>query len=209
MTNNKGYLLVEGQGEVAAAQNLIARLSKNVGLFQPWAAPRRWINLQHWNPKRQGVMRAAEFIRTKPDAGALLILRDEDDACPATIAPTMASNLRGLNLPFPTAFVLLRPEYEVLFLPCMAKMGPAGVPDGVKWPESSWEAKRDVKGWISAQLPPGRRYKPTVSQLQMTRCIDFDLLREADVPSFGSLERALRFLAAHSGMRGAVYPPAA
>ena len=145
-------------------------------------------------------MAGAEFIRNKSDVGALLILRDEDDECPKDLAPSMAERLRSLNLPFPTAYVLLHPEYEVLFLPCLEKMG------FPKWDGRSWEARRGIKEWLSKQLPRGHAYKPTVDQLNMTQKIDLTLLREAKVPCFGSLERALLFLSRHLNDDGAVYP---
>jgi len=194
----KGYLLVEGHGEVEAAQNLIVRVSQTVGLHLPWNRPLRWPNLHQWQGIRTGGVKAgAELIRSKPDAGALLILRDEDDQCPKQLAPEMAQQLRTLNLPFPTAYVLLHPEYEVLFLPCLSKMGfPA-------WDRDSWEARR---GRLSGQLPKGRAYKPSVSQLPMTQKIDLNLLRAADVPCFGSLERGLAFLMEHLAQTGLVYP---
>ncbi len=197
MIDKKGYLLVEGHGEVEAAQNLITRVSQAVGLHLPWSRPLRWPNLHQW---QGGVTAGAEYIRSKPDAGALLILRDEDDQCPKQVAPSMAARLRTLNLPFPTAYVLLHPEYEVLFLPCLSSMG------FPPWDRDSWEARRGIKEWLSGQLPKGRAYKPTVSQLAMTRKIDLNMLRAADVPCFGSLERGLAFLAAHLAQPGAVYP---
>jgi len=197
----KGYILVEGHGEVRAAHNLIVRLSRDNGFYLPWTTPRRWPNLHQWRAQRSGGVRAgAEFIRSKPDAGALLILRDEDDACPKDLAPTMAQQLRDLSLPFPVAYVLLHPEYEVLFLPCLERLG------FPPWDGETWESRRGVKEWLSGQLPRGRSYKPTVDQLPMTQQIDFDDLREAEVPSFGSLERAIRFLSTHLEQPGAVYP---
>jgi len=211
----KGYILVEGQGEVAAAQNLIARLSTDIACRISWSNPRRWKNLHQWKPRRNigGVCNGAEFIRNKPDAGALLILRDEDDACPKEVALGIAASLRSLALPFPTAYVLLHPEYEVLFLPCLENMtkpfvdGRAGLLPGTHWEGSSWEARRGVKGWLSSHFGPGRRYKPTVDQLHMTRKIDLSQLRAADMPCFGSLERALRFIDEFLATTGAVYPP--
>ena len=106
MAGKKGYLLVEGHGEVEAAQNLITRLSHDIGIYGiPWSKPLRWTNLHQWQGvKSGGVMAGAEFIRTKPDAGALLILRDEDDQCPRNLAPQIALQLRTLQLPFPTAY---------------------------------------------------------------------------------------------------------
>lgn len=196
----KAWLLVEGQGEVAAAGNLVARLGREVGFPIPWTHPLRWKNLHQWEARHSGgLLKGAEYARFQEDMGALLILRDEDDACPKKLAPEIAERLRSLQLPFPVAYVLLHPEYEVLFLPCLTEMG---FPE---WDGETWESRRGIKEWLSRQLPPGRRYKETVDQLPMTRQIDFQVLRQAGVPCFGSLERAIRFLGDHQGT-SAVYP---
>ncbi len=186
MAAKKGYMLVEGHGEVEAAHNLVKRLSDDLEFHLPWTLPRRWTNLHQWeSPRRGGVSAGAELIRPRPDAAALLILRDEDDQRPKDLAPQIATKLRGLNLPFPVAYVLLHPEYEVLFLPCLERMG------FPPWDRDSWEGRRGIKEWLSSRLPRGQAYKPTVNQLPMTRKIDIEMLRDADVPSFGSLERGL------------------
>ena len=205
----KGYILVEGHGEVGAVDNLVSRLSADVGVIQPWAPAIRWKNLH----LQRGIEKGASFIRTKRDAGALLILRDEDDACPKERGPLMAEWLRELRLPFPSAVVLLHPEYEVLFLPCLEGMAGRmlgagatarpGLRPGTRW-DDSWEARRGIKEWLSAHFPPNRSYKPTLDQLPLTRLVDFTVLRQAQVPCFGTLERALGFLA--GGASGGVYP---
>jgi hypothetical protein len=205
----RGYILVEGHGELGAVDNLVSRLSQEVGFLTPWAKASRWPNLH----QRRGLEKGANLIRTKPDVEALLILRDEDDACPAQLAPVMSGSLRELRLPFPSAVVLLHPEYEVLFLPCLPHMagkalgsGPAarpGLKPGVTW-EGPWEAKRGIKEWLSIQFPANRIYKPTLDQLPLTRLIDFAVLRESGLPCFGSLERALRFLS--EGHKTGTYP---
>jgi hypothetical protein len=202
LISKKGYLLVEGHGELEAAENLVSRVSKEIGLHLPWNKPLRWPNLHQWQGQKSGGITAGcELIRSKVDAAALLILRDEDDGCPKELAPEIARQLRTLNLPFPAAYVLLHPEYEVLFLPCLSQMGfPV-------WDRDSWEARRGIKEWLSGKLPKGRSYKPTVNQLTMTRQIDLSLLRAADVPCFGSLERGLAFLSSHIAHPGCVYPP--
>lgn len=204
MSSQKGYILVEGHGEVEAVQNLISRLSCDIRGFHPWSVPRRWTNLHQWeSPGRGGVLKGAEFIRTKRDAGALLILKDEDDDCPKATAPAVAARLKELILPFPVAYVLLHPEYEVLFLPCIDQMG---FPPGTKWDGHTWESRRGIKEWLSRQWPRGKSYKPTVDQLPMTQKLNFQTLRKAAVPSFGSLERALMFLNNHFGQQGGTYP---
>jgi hypothetical protein len=174
----KGYILVEGHGEEGAADNLISRLSRDLGLKQAWAPAIRWKNLH----LQRGLEQGANFIRTKRDAEALLILRDEDDACPKERAPAMATWLRRLQLPFPVALVLLHPEYEVLFLPCLDRMAGKNLGTGVtarpglrpeaRW-EGPWEGRRGIKEWLSAQFPANRSYKPTFDQLALTRLIEF------------------------------------
>ena len=154
----------------------------------------------------------AEFVRAKPDVRALLILRDEDDSCPKHRGPEMAAWLRDLGLPFPSAVVLLHPEYEVVFLPCIDLMagklldGRPGLDARTVWDGASWEVRRGVKEWLSRHFPRNRRYKPTLDQLPMTRMLDFDRVRHAEVPCFGTLERAVTFLN-RSRDPGDVYPP--
>jgi hypothetical protein len=209
---SKLYVLVEGHGEVQAVQNLLTRISHEMECFSPWSTPLRWQNLHQWETARGGVRKGADFIRGKTDVGGLLILRDEDDGCPADLAPNIAGRLQGMNLPFPVAYVLLHPEYEVLFLPCLEQMGgefPDGRPglmSGTVWDGESWEAHRGVKEWLSKNFPNGRSYKPTMDQLTMTQKIDLPTLRAADVPSFGSLERAVRVLCQNIGISRQVYP---
>lgn len=200
---------MEGHGELGAADNLISRLSGDLGLRQVWAPAIRWKNLH----LVRGIEQGANFIRTKPDAEALLVLRDEDDRCPKELAPVMAEWVRGLGLPFPSAVVLFRPEYEVLFLPCLDGMSGKtlgtgvtarpGLRSGTQW-DGPWESRRGIKEWLTDHFPPNRSYKPTLDQLPLTRFLDFSVLRQADLACFGTLERALSFLAESSA--GEVYP---
>ena len=203
----KACVLVEGQGDVLTVGNLLARLSADRGATLPWSIPVRWPNLH----LERGVRTGAEFVRAKTNVRALLILRDEDDACPKYRGPEMANWLRRLDLPFPAAVVLLHPEYEVLFLPCLDLMagrlldGRPGLNAGTAWDGTSWEARRGLKEWLSRHFPQHRRYKPTLDQLPLTRMLDFDRVRSAEVPCFRTLERAVSFLDL-SQDTGEVYP---
>ncbi len=208
----RGYLVVEGRGEVKAVQNLIVRLWNDLGCNPcSWADPIRGQNLL----RRDGIVQACSIVRSKPEAEMLLILRDADDDCPAISGPTSAQWVREETLPFPTAVVLFHREYETLFLPCLARM--VGIPlrdeRNVERPgliagtafSGDYEATRGVKEWLSKRFPAGKNYKPTVDQLPMTRLIDFGDLRTSGLPSFGTLERALRFLDDNRG-HSLVYP---
>lgn len=200
-------MLVEGHGEIEAVANLLARLGTELGLPFRWRPPIRWKRLH----TEAGMRRAAELVRSRSDAAAMLVLRDEDDGCPRDLGPRVALALRALALPFPSAAVLLHPEYEVLFLPCLDRMagkeidGRPGFAADVKWDGATWESRRGIKEWLSRQMPGDRRYKPTLDQWPLTRMIDLAVLREAGVPCFGTLERALRFLGSGAAP-GDAYP---
>lgn len=212
-----GHLIVEGHGEGQAVQNLVVRLWSDLDL-----APMNWAgncirgkNLM----QRDGIERACSIVRASPDVEALLILRDADDEndCPARSGPETARWVAALNLPYPAAVVLLRKEYEVLFLPCLGRMAGRmlgqgnqqrpGLIAGTRY-EGDPESKRGVKEWLTDHYPPGRKYRPTTDQLPLTRLIDFGDLRRARLPCFETLERALRFLDENRGQSG-VYPPPA
>lgn len=207
----KGYVLVEGHGETLAVENLLSRLWADLELpFLAWEVL-RWLRLH----QESGVAKGCEYIRRKGDADALLILRDEDDACPRDAGPMVADWVATKDLPFPTAAVLMHREYEVLFLPCIHLMAGValedrwkrprpGLRDGIRFAGNP-ESIRGVKEWLSARFASGRSYKPTLDQLSLTRMIDFDVLRAAKLPCFGTLERALSFLSARRGDSG-VYP---
>jgi hypothetical protein len=199
----RAYLVVEGHGDGQAALNLVTRLAKDLELSGlHWADPIRGRNLH----QERGVQKAAELVRRKGDATALLLLRDEDDGCPKDLAPVAAGWLRNLSLPFPAAVVLAHREFEAFFLPCVARMagqklvGPGGVERPGLVPGSVFngdpQSVRGVKEWLSKHMPVGRAYKPTLDQLALARMVDFRVLRVCNppLPCFGSLERALRFL---------------
>lgn len=112
--------------------------------------------------------------------------------------------------------VLAHREFETWFLPCLHLMAGRELegPKEVKRPgllgstpafTRDFESIRGVKEWLGKYFAGNKRYKPSLDQLPLTRLIDLDVLRRAAVPSFGTLERALAFLA-HS-KRADVYPP--
>lgn len=212
----KAYLFVEGQGDEAAALNLVIRLQADLGLEPlPWAKPCRGKNLH----QERGIAKVCELARSKGDCEALLILRDEDDRCPKQTAPLVAGWIRTLCLPFPSALALAHREFEAFFLPCISRMAGRDLvdPHGNKRPGLRADARfdgdpqdiRGVKEWLSRHMPPARSYKPTVDQLPLARLVEFADIRshQPPLPCFGSLERALHFLHAER-LRGgrAVYP---
>jgi hypothetical protein len=208
----KGYLIVEGHGDGRAALNLVHRAWANLGLSPVlWDnTPIRGVGLH----TRPGVMRACELLRARPQCERALLLRDEDDLCPKERGPETAAWVKELKLPFPVAVVLPHREFETWFLPCVHQMagrplvsGPIerpGLQEGTSF-SGDVESIRGVKEWLSKHFAGGKAYKPTLDQLPMTQMLDLPTLRAANVPSFGTFERSLRFLS--TAGPGEVYPP--
>lgn len=206
------YCLVEGHGEVAAIGNLLNRLWADLQLpLVPITEPRRWPNIH----TDQGLARACEFARSRKDISGLLIIRDDEDHCPAEVAPQKSELIRSLNLNFPVGYHIMYREYETMFLagisdiqgrPIVDKSGVSrnGIIGGTQYAGNP-EDIRDAKGWLSNHFPEGRIYKPTVDQLPLTRMLSFQTLRTNALPCFGTLERCLRHLAVSVGTRS-VYP---
>lgn len=110
----RGYLVVEGHGDGQAALNLVVRLWDDLGLpALHWVEPIRGKNLH----QERSVQKACPLVRTKTDVNGLLLLRDEDDACPKEF-------LRSLSLPqfppgsevapWPWAMTPRRPRQEIM-----------------------------------------------------------------------------------------------
>ena len=210
---SRGFVVVDGHGDKLAAPNLLARLWDDLKLpAMHWDEPIR-IAGPNTGKRYESI---ANHTRTRR-IDALLVLTDEDDDCPRERAPEYGQWLREARLPFPAAVVLLHREYETLFLPCVDIMAgrplqsvrafplPGLRPD-TEFPGTDYERIRDVKGWLTRNFTSRRTYKETVHQLLLTRLLDFSRLRSSGLPCFGSLERALHFLADHKGERGVVYP---
>jgi hypothetical protein len=207
--SRKAYLIVEGQGELGAAHNLVVRLWADLGLPANvvWTHPKRGTGLN----TQAGVLKACELLRSERDCSQALLLRDEDDGCPATLGPTVAGWVAAASLPFPVSVVLAHREYEAWFLPCLPAMAGKEIRPGLHLLSDvtfagNPEGKRGVKEWLTTNLyPAGKAYKPTLDQLPLTRLVEFERLRASAVPSFGTLENGLRFLAAPGDAK--VYPP--
>jgi hypothetical protein len=200
MARAKGYLVVEGHGEVTAAPLLVNGLAQHLQLAVRFYGSVIRTKGVH-DPT--ALLKAAALLRSKPDCGHALFIFDDEDGCPAKDGPAKAHELRSLGLPFPAAVVLAFREYETWLLPCVASM--AGRPiqrdDGTRLrglkpgtqPPPDPEAIRDAKGWLTEHYVE-RAYKETQDQAALTQLVDFGVLRASGLSSVGTLERALRFL---------------
>jgi hypothetical protein len=149
---SKIVALVEGPGDIEAVPELLRRVLYKK---QQWT----W---QVARPKRVGGL------------GALK--KRLDDGCPETEAINLAQQIRSLNLSCPVAIVFAHREYEAWFLASLDSIArqfhllPADLTYG-----GDVEGIRDVKGWFTRQMPPGRAYKETIHQTSLTTWMDLDV----------------------------------
>ncbi len=175
--------IVEGHGEVEALPVLIRRFFPSLYVQRPLRVQRnRFMN----NPEER--KRFLELAQNNlGQKGAILVLLDADEACPAELAPTLASQLKQ-DVQLNCHLVLAKCEFEAWFLAGADCLGLGKVPDAV---EQIRGAKEEVKRRLG-------RYSETVDQpklaARLAQTCDPRLLRERS-SSFDKLCRELEKIA--------------
>jgi hypothetical protein len=188
--------IVEGDGEEEALPVLLRRiieqfdpaLAWTIRLHPPIRRPRDQL-------KRQEILvRVIDLAaRRLTGPGAVLVLIDADDACPASLGPTMLSWARAARSDTLISVVLASIEYEAWFLASAESLrGHRGLPDNLIPPPDP-EAISGAKEWLSRHLPRGQSYSPTEHQASFSAMVDLDLARQR-APSFDKLCRDVRRL---------------
>lgn len=165
--------VVEGEGEVAAVPALLARVFQHHERYDWFVDERRTMKVGALAAFRKNIDKYSRYLRIQaPDA--VLIVLDLDDGCPMNEAVELASALRLHGLPFPVSIVLAHREYEAWFLASLDSIAAeepllrGGSYDGEP------ESPRDCKGRLSAIMPEGQIYKPTLHQARFTRVLNID-----------------------------------
>lgn len=208
----KARLVVEGHGELDAAPILMNRLWRHLGLSPDVAWDSPAIRSPRDLKRQDAVVQACELVRPKRDTAMLLVLRDDEDGCPAKSGPETASWVHTLGLPFPTSVVMAYREFETWFLPSIHSIagvplpnGRPGLRPGVAFAGSNYEGSRDSKYWLTEHMNAGRRYSETMDQAGFTRLLDLAAVQNSGIDSFSVLCRAL--IALDQATPGSVYPP--
>lgn len=196
-------IVAEGVGEMAAAPKLVSRLLRDRGPAG-WIVPEDAYKLGGLPAFLSRPDDTLDTIRrANPDA--VLFLSDLDKGCPAEEALKAVAVFRAAELPFPVAVVLARCEYEawvIASIETVAAADPKRLAADLTC-DADPESIRDAKGWITARLPAGIKYRATADQVRYTSAIDTDLAFERS-RSFRRLCHALDELA--SGGAGDVTP---
>jgi hypothetical protein len=180
-------IIVEGHSEVEAFPIVVRRLLEQQGISdleipRPFRLPKGKMR------KPAELDRAVELVarKTGPD-GALLVLLDADDDCPAQLGPQILEEVKKARSDRPASVVVAKREFESWFLGAAHSLrGQRGLPSDLAAPESP-ESVRDAKGWLGSKMPTG--YSETVDQPAFASI--FDLQAAERLPSFAKLKRDL------------------
>lgn len=185
--------LVEGHGEVEAVPVLLRRLAELWLLPLEVDKPLRF-------PKQRLLRRPGELERAVELAalragsgGAVLILLDADDDCPAIEGPELASRAQTSSR-LPVGVVLAKREFESWALAAAESLsGCRGLPSSLVPPEDP-ESIGGAKEWLDRQMR-SHGYEPTIDQAAFAARFDLAQARLRS-PSFDKfcreVERLLR-----------------
>ena len=191
------YPIVEGHGEVQAVPILLRRFAhevfeKNLHVLSAYRLPRgRMAAAQHLE---KAVSLARWKLEQHDGRGAIVVIADADDDCPARCAPAFLERARRVAQEIPVGVVFAKAEYEAWFLGAIRSLrGHGGVVDNAS-PPANVESIGGAKEFLQRHcMIPGERYSPTVDQPSLTSRFDLGEARQA-CPSFDKLWRDLEAL---------------
>ena len=172
--------IVEGHGEVEAVPILIRRIASNLypelGIDTPRPIRISRSKVIREDKLEQAVELAARNIKGQ---GAIFILLDSDDDCPAQLGPELLCRALEARSDLPIAVVLAKHEFESWFLAAAESLrGYKGLKNDLELPNDP-EGIRDAKGWLK-QRRDSHKYRETLDQPGLTDRFDLDQARYAD-----------------------------
>ena len=185
--------IVEGHGDVKAVPILIRRVASNLypelGVDTPHPIRISRSKVVQEGELEQVVELAARNIRGQ---GAIFILLDSDDDCPARLGPELLCRALEARSDLPIAVVLAKYEFEAWFLAAAKSLrGQRGLKNNLQ-PPNNPEEIRGAKEWLSQRREGTGTYSPTVDQPGLTARFDLAQARHAD--SFDKCYRDIVYL---------------
>ena len=188
------YSIVEGRGDVAATPVLLRRFAYQVHqnfqvfLFTPHRLSRGQMVAGSY--LENAVELGARKLRARDGTGAIFVLLDADDDCPAQLGPQLLGRVTRARPDIPASVVVVKKEYEAWFLASAVSLrGVRGILPGATPPPDP-ESIRGAKQFLEREMMlPSASYSETIDQPALTEMFDFDAARAC--PSFDKLWRDL------------------
>ena len=173
-------VVVEGHGEMEAVPLLIRRVVQQIDPLLDVHIPHPVRFSRSTLLRAGGLEKAVIFAAENAGRdGAVLVVLDSDDDCPARLGPALLDRARAARADLPIAVVLAKCEYENWFLAAAESLrGRRGLPDDIESPADP-EAIRGAKEWLSDRMLSDN-YVPTLHQAAFTASFDLVAAQRAD-----------------------------
>ncbi len=186
--------IVEGDGEVEAVPVLLRRLAALL-VPQIFIQVPRPVRVKRDKVVKPGELeRAIELAaRQAGRGGAIFILLDADDDCPAELAPNLLARARQARSDFPVGLALAKCEYEAWFLTAAESLRGQRNPAADLTSPPDPENVRGAKEWLSRHMTGTHAYAETLDQAPLTERFDIHGARRTNSfdKCFRELERLL------------------
>ena len=173
--------IVEGHGEVEAVPILIRRVAAHhypeltTVIPPPIRIPRNKVFKAGELERAVGLA-----VRSIGRQGAVFILLDSDDDCPAELGPALLRRISQVFRHAPIAVVLAKHEFEAWFLAAAESLqGRRGLRNDLH-PPSDPETIRGAKEWLTYRMEGSRTYSEMDDQPALTALFDIEQARQAD-----------------------------
>lgn len=199
--------VVEGDGDVVAAPELLRRLRDEASAFEvqigrPIRRPRAQLTREEFLPP------TIELARRQPGCSSILILFDGDDDCPGELAPRVQAWAIRASRGIPCVVVVAQREYEAWFLASVESLrGRCGIRGDAMPPENP-EAPRGAKEALESLMVPGVSYHETADQVSLTAQFDMAAAYRRS-RSFRRMASAFGALLRAEGAVAGPWPPTA
>jgi hypothetical protein len=184
--------IVEGQGEVLAVPELFRRIiaeldfGVSIEVGRPVRQPRDKV-LKNGELQRALGLAANEIGQE----GAVFILLDSDDDCPAEAGPHLLAQARAIRADLRIAVVLAQREFEAWFLASASSLkGLRALSNDIETHQVP-ESVRGCKEWLETWMPAASKYSPSADQpllLEYSTCRSLDRTRPHSI-NFGGSSR--------------------
>ena len=173
--------IVEGHGEVQSVPVLIRRIAAELYPELAIDIPRPIRVHRDKFVKDDELEREVEFAARKIQGqGAILIILDSGNDCPAELGPTLLHRASQAHSNLPIAVVLAKQEFEAWFLAAAESLrGKRGLKNDIN-PPNNPEAIRGAKEWLRQRMQSGNTYRSKRDQPALAALFDITQARHAD-----------------------------
>ena len=173
--------IVEGHGDVVAVPLLIRRIAAELHPDLVIETPRPIRVHRNQVVQADKLERRVELATQRIGGqGAIFIVLDADDACPAQLGPELINRVSQTRSDLPIAVVLAKYEFEAWFLASVESLrGQRGLRANIQ-PPNEPETIRGAKEWLTHRMEGSRTYSETHDQPALAALFDMEQARQAD-----------------------------